>query len=147
MGCLRDITDKIYALDDKGKMEKANDLYYKSAQMLKNHNPQAYEQLVREAENIFYDIDEEKAVMIVRKMIPFGERWNYETIRQFIATKGITDKCIDYYLAMNMAYNDYYEVAAKYGNDNEDYYFDIARAFVDDKDAVPNKVAKYFMLT
>ena len=70
--CLRDITDKIYALDDKEKKEKANDLYYKSAQMLKHHNPQAYEQLVREAENIFYDIDEEKAVLIVRKMIPFG---------------------------------------------------------------------------
>ena len=44
-----------------------------------------------------------------------------------------------------MIYSDYVKVAKKFGvGDKIDFYVDMAKAFLDDKDAGPDKLAKYY---
>lgn len=45
---------------------------------------------------------------------------------------------------MNMMYSDYCGVARSHNVDNVDFYADMSRAFLDDKDAGDNKLAKYY---
>ena len=47
---------------------------------------------------------------------------------------------------MNMMYSDYYGVAAKYGLDRPEFYADLAKAFLMDKDAggPEEKMAGYY---
>lgn len=47
-------------------------------------------------------------------------------------------------VTMNMMYSDYSEVAAKYGVGAARFYADMARAFLDDRDAGEDKLAKYY---
>lgn len=79
-------------------------------------------------------------------MKPRGQMWSYEQIKKYIEGKGITDRYVDWYLVMNMCYNDYYNTAKMYGLQNEvDFYFHLAKDFIEDPDAEPHKVAKYFL--
>ena len=47
-------------------------------------------------------------------------------------------------MTMNMMYSDYCGVARKYGIDNPEFYAHMSKAFLNDKDAGPGKLAKYF---
>ena len=44
---------------------------------------------------------------------------------------------------MNMMYSDYCMVARSYSADNQNFYADMAAAFLRDKDAVPGKIVEY----
>ena len=48
--------------------------------------------------------------------------------------------------ALNVMYSDYYGVAAKYGLDRPEFYADLAKAFLMDKDAggAEEKMAGYY---
>ena len=47
--------------------------------------------------------------------------------------------------ALNMIYSDYVKVAKKFNvGSNIDFYVDMAKAFLDDKDAGPDKLTKYY---
>lgn len=48
-------------------------------------------------------------------------------------------------VVMNMMYSDYYQVATKYGTNSPYFYADLARAFLNDNDAVVNKVNAYYV--
>ena len=48
---------------------------------------------------------------------------------------GVSVKSCVWWAAMNMMYSDYYGVAAKYGLDRPEFYADLAKAFLMDKDA------------
>lgn len=59
---------------------------------------------------------------------------------------GIYGKCIEYYLVMNMSYNDYYDVATNFGHQGDaEFYFELANAFINDVDGDKYKVEKYFI--
>ena len=45
---------------------------------------------------------------------------------------------------MNMLASDYYKVAEKFSVLEDDFFFCMAKAFLEDKDAVPNKVGAYY---
>jgi hypothetical protein len=45
---------------------------------------------------------------------------------------------------MNALYSDYYGVAKKYNMLTPEFFADMSMAFINDKDAVPNKVAMYY---
>jgi hypothetical protein len=96
-------------------------------------------------EDIVCRIDDDEAHDIVRMMLPYGEKWSIETIGDFIATKGVPeDERVNYYLVMNAMYNDHRETAKKYGLDNADFYYALAKEFIEDEDGKPHKVARYF---
>ena len=45
---------------------------------------------------------------------------------------------------MNMIYSDYFGVAKKLNVNNMDFYAEMSKAFLGDKDAVPGKLYAYF---
>ena len=48
-------------------------------------------------------------------------------------------------MAINLIYSDFSPVAKKHGvGGNLDFYVDMAKAFLEDKDAGPNKIARYY---
>ena len=50
----------------------------------------------------------------------------------------------DYRKASLEMYSDYMPVAKKLGVNNMDFYTQMAKAFLDDKDALPDKLARYY---
>lgn len=111
---------------------------------LKHQDLESYNEFMGVLEGAYYSINREEAEKIVRAMKPYGEFWSYEQIKDYLKEKDIDD-CLDYYLAMNMVRNDYYDTAKKYMlQDDTEFYFSLAQDFLVDDDAKPFKVAKYF---
>ena len=74
-----------------------------------------------------------------------GPHWNTDQVKQIMAQKGINCDPAEFYAAINMIYSDYVKVAKKHGIGNSmDFYIDMAKAFLDDKDAGPDNIAKYY---
>ena len=108
--------------------------------------PALFEETISKLEKIAYSIPLDKAKEKVVSMKPFGEHWTYEGVKDFIEAKGIYDKCVEYYLVMNMTYNDYYDVATNFGHQSDaEFYFELANAFINDIDGSKYKVEKYFL--
>lgn len=104
-----------------------------------------YEQVKGQLEDIAYSISKSDAEVIVRNMVPRGQHWSYKEMEEFCATKGISCATTDYYLVMNMVYNDYYDTASLYGLQNDvEFYYSLSKDFIDDPDGKPHKVARYF---
>lgn len=113
---------------------------------LEAHSPMLFKETMDRLEDIAYDIPLEKAKEIVRKMRPFGEHWNYETVKHYVEGKDVLGQCVYYYLVMNMMYNDYYDVATNFGHQADtEFYFELAHAFINDEDGKKHKVERYFM--
>lgn len=74
-----------------------------------------------------------------------GKRWTYDEIRQYAGNYGISgeQKIIDFFVVLNMMYSDYCHVAKKLGVDRMEFYAGMAKAFMDDPDAVEGKLTKY----
>lgn len=78
---------------------------------------------------------------------PQGAKWSVDQIRPFGQKYGIPtdgEKFWAFYAMINAMYSDYYEVAKKYNVATPEFFADMAKAFIDDKDAVENKTAKYY---
>ena len=104
-----------------------------------------YEEMTKCFEKIAYSISKEDAESIVKNMRPHGQSWSYEQVKSYVESKGIMDNFINWYLVMNMVYNDYFETAKKYGHHNDvEFYYCLANNFINDPDAKPLKVEKYF---
>lgn len=74
-----------------------------------------------------------------------GPHWTLEQTRQMQTKHNIQCDPIEFWAAMNMVYSDYVKVARKHGvGNNMAFYADMAKAFLDDKDAQPDKLARYF---
>ena len=71
-----------------------------------------------------------------------------DKVKSYIASKGIDhNQCIHYYVVMNMMYNDYIRTAEAFGQkDNPDFYFLLAKNFINDPDGADFKVEKYFQM-
>ena len=142
---IRTISDKIYSnIEDREKMNKMNAIYYEMADYIKQNSPAAYERFYKMAEDVAYSMTLEDAQGLVKAMMPYGERWTYEDISDFVKTKG-EEPSIDYYVVMNMMINDYYRTANEYGTDRPEFYFSLARDYLNDPDGKPHKLVEYFM--
>lgn len=75
-----------------------------------------------------------------------GGRWKYNEIRQFAQNFGITGehKVIEFFAIINAMASDYGKVAKKFGVDKVDFYAELAKAWMDDEDAVPGKAMAYY---
>lgn len=75
-----------------------------------------------------------------------GPRWPYQEIKQYAGNFGIQgeEQVIEFFAVMNALYSDYCKVAKKHGVDKVDFWADLAKAFMHDKDAVPDKVMAYY---
>ena len=76
-----------------------------------------------------------------------GETWSFEEIEEMAEKHGIPKqekKLVEFYAVMNMLASDYYKVAEKFDVLEDDFFVCMAKAFIDDKDAVKDKVAAYY---
>ena len=74
-----------------------------------------------------------------------GPHWTLDQVKQLMAQKKIQKSPAEFWAALNMIYSDYVKVAKKHGvGGNIDFYIDMALAFLNDKDANPNKLACYY---
>ena len=76
-----------------------------------------------------------------------GETWTFEEIEEIAKKNGIPKqekKLVELYAVMNMLASDYYKVAEEFDVLNDEFFVCMAKAFINDKDAVPDKVAMYY---
>lgn len=69
-----------------------------------------------------------------------GEMWSYQDAKKLAEERGLPtegQEMIDFYVVLNMVYTDYCKVAKEHGVDTEDYYADLAEAWLYDRDAKP----------
>lgn len=72
-----------------------------------------------------------------------GGQWTMEQTEQVRKQRGFDLDPVQFWATMNMMYSDYFVVAKKNGTNTVDFYADMSRAFLDDKDAKPHKLARY----
>lgn len=78
---------------------------------------------------------------------PHGPRWKADEVKLYAQRAGFPaegNKFYEFWAVMNAMYSDYYEVGKKYGVNNPEFYADLAKGFLNDKDAVKNKAQIYF---
>lgn len=74
-----------------------------------------------------------------------GPHWTKEQTTQVMKQKNVECDPDDFYVAMNVMYSDYYTAAKKANANNVDFYVNMAKAFLDDKDAgVEDKLSAYY---
>ena len=73
-----------------------------------------------------------------------GPHWSMEQTKQVAAQKSVDCDPLEFWVAMNMVYSDYFGVAKKFNINNTDFYVELAKAFLDDKDAGEGKLARYY---
>lgn len=74
-----------------------------------------------------------------------GGKYSWHQAQQYAMNMGIIgqQRMLEFYWAMNAMYADYHQVAKKFGIDKQDFYACMAKAFIEDADAVDNKVEEY----
>jgi len=135
----------IYLISEKNAdMEEVTDALADLMTTVKDRLPDAYKETMYCLKEIAYRITPEDARRIAKSMRPYGQKWDYDTVKAFIATKGETAAC-KYYLCMNMYYNDSRDTAEMVGHgDDVEFYFSLAKDFIKDEDAQDFKVERYF---
>lgn len=73
-----------------------------------------------------------------------GGHWSMEQTEAVRKQRGIECDPVMFYAAMNMMYSDYCKAAEKTGAVSVDFYAYMAKAFLDDEDAAPDKLARYY---
>ena len=74
-----------------------------------------------------------------------GPHWSMDQVEQIMQQKKVKCDPAEFYAVLNAMYSDYSEVAQKHGVHKQDFYLDMAKAFLMDKDSVKDKAAAYYM--
>jgi len=74
-----------------------------------------------------------------------GPHWSIEQVKQVMAQKNLSLDPWEFYAALNAMYSDFSKALKKHGvGDKLDLYVDLAKAFIEDPDAMPDKLARYW---
>lgn len=73
-----------------------------------------------------------------------GEHWSMEQVKKLMTQRGIEYNPAEVYAIMNALYSDYCKVLKKYGFNSSEGYLDLALAWLNDQDAIPNKAMMYY---
>lgn len=73
-----------------------------------------------------------------------GPHWTYDQSKQVMEQRKINCDPAQFYAALNAVYSDFGAVAKKHGVSNIEFFADLAKAWIEDKDAVPDKAAAYY---
>ena len=75
----------------------------------------------------------------------FGPHWSVEQVKQIMAQRKLSFNPTEFYVTLNMIYSDFSSVAKKHGlGGSLDFYVDMAKSFLTDKDAAPGKLSNYY---
>ena len=98
---------------------------------------------MRNLSKMHHSFTEEDAKEWVSHMDPAG-RWNVEQTTAVMNQRGYHYDPWEYWAVMNMLVSDYGKMAAKHGVDKIEFWADLACAFLQDDDAEPDKVGRYW---
>lgn len=130
----------------KGYEDEAWAVMDETLEKMKRKNPDLYDDVMDALECLAYKIPMDEAVQIVKEMRPKGQNWSYQQVKDWCHEKGVDKDIINWYLVLNMMYNDYYGTAKHFGHEDDDvFYWCLAKNFIEDPDAKPFKVEKYFL--
>ncbi len=73
-----------------------------------------------------------------------GARWTFDEVQKVMQQYGVDCDPVEFYATMNMLYSDYGKVFKKHNAATVQFYVDMAKAFLDDEDAVKDKLAQYY---
>ena len=73
-----------------------------------------------------------------------GPHWTKEQTTQVMKQKNLNLDPLEFWVALNAVYSDYCGVAKKMNVNNIDFYTHMAKAFIEDKDSQPNRLARYY---
>lgn len=73
-----------------------------------------------------------------------GAHWTMDQTQSQMESRRFNLDKAEFFLVMNMLYSDFCKVFKRYGLDKPEFYADLAKAWIEDEDAVENKVAVYF---
>lgn len=73
-----------------------------------------------------------------------GPHWKMEQVKQLMAQKGIQYDPWEFFVILNAMYSDYCAVLKKHGVNTIDVYVDLACAWLNDTDAMPDKASRYY---
>lgn len=73
-----------------------------------------------------------------------GPHWTIEKAEQVMAQRVIDCDPYTFWAILNSIYSDYCAVFKKFNINNMDVYADLAKAWIDDSDAVKDKAAAYY---
>lgn len=127
---------------DANKMNKLGDMLAELICGMKDSHPQEY----FEYKMTLYEmlngqkLTEEKAGEWIRSMRPFGMHWSLEQTNEVHKEHKLEIDKIDFWAMMNAMYNDYHSIF----QDNTDTYAQLAKDFICDEDAEPNKTYVYW---
>lgn len=131
---------------DKGMGEEAWAIADDAMSKLERKDPVMYDSIMDQLEALAYRIPKDEAERIVRSMRPKGQYWSYSQVCDLVKAKGVTGNWTNWYLVMNMVYNDYCDTAKHFGLHNDvEFFYHLAKDFIEDPDAKPMKVEKYFL--
>lgn len=75
-----------------------------------------------------------------------GAHWTFDEVKNLMQTRGVQGDPLIVWVAMNAEYSDSVMLNRKYGVDRPEYYLDAAVIrWLNDKDAVADKAAAYYM--
>lgn len=72
-----------------------------------------------------------------------GPHYTMEQAKQIMDQQGYSEDEVDFFVAINMMYSDYCKVAKRNNCGTTEFYAAMAKAFLDDKDAQPEKLSRY----
>lgn len=125
-------------------MAKLGDILCEALYKLKDYDVAYYDDIKNELYVMAYgySLTDGVAEKIVAEMTPYHVHWTKEQTTQVMRSYGLNYNENEFFVVMNMAYNDYHEL---FGED-VDKYVQFSKMFMDDPDAKPHKVFRYFMV-
>ena len=133
-------------LIDKGVDDEVWTISEDMLNKLSRKDPMMYDEYIDKLERLAYRIPKDEAERIVRAMRPKGQYWSYTQVMDLVKSKGVTSDWVNWYLVMNMVYNDFCATAKHFGLQNDiEFFYHLAKDFIEDPDAKPMKVEKYFL--
>lgn len=133
-------------LIDKGVGDEVWTISEDMLNKLSRKDPMMFDEYIDKLERLAYRIPKDEAERIVRAMRPKGQYWSYDQVMDLVKSKGVTSDWVNWYLVMNMVYNDFCATAKHFGLQNDvEFFYHLAKDFIEDPDAKPMKVEKYFL--
>lgn len=73
-----------------------------------------------------------------------GAKWTMEQVKPYMAQTGFKGEEMEFFAIMNAMYSDYCDVMKRFGLDRPEVYAALAKAWLEDKDAVEDKALMYW---
>ena len=123
-------------------MNKLSDMLDEIICKTKDHHPDIYEHYKSCLYEMAYGkkLNKDIAERWVKGMRPVGQHWTMEEAEATMKNKDVKSSVADFYTAINMMYNDNYKLV----KDNEQLAIDLAINWLEDEDAVTDKMYEYY---